>query len=165
MIQIHESSNWIAQHALLIFILSGICLAIAGALTFSVFMAHRIGDVKHNKKLKKKVQTQIGIAVALFVVSFPICILSLTSEAPYSGSSQYTVDDTKTQSNGNQLLVVNDGKSKVELENNKYDETSYQKGDKINVTVQSRLSIATGKQYLSDVLKQATVGYEIKKDK
>jgi hypothetical protein len=166
MIQIYENTNFIAQQSLLIFILSGLCLAIAATLMFNVFTAYRIGDVENNKKLKKKVRTQTSIALILSVAAVPIYLLSVnsvTSNLPYEGSSQYTVSDTKTGSSGDQLLIIDDGKSKVELEPDKYDKTSYKKDDKINVTIQTGDSDTKGKHYLSDTLKPASTSYEIKK--
>ena len=168
MIEIYKSSSFVAQHQLT---LSLLCL-IGVALALSVFIAE-ISLVSQKKRFIKHSKAILPISLSILIVSS--CLLfAVSAKGPhYSGSAEYTVKQSKTQSSGQKRITVNDGKSDVEMNVDNDDDVSYSRGDKVRIKVTDYgSSLSKGKHHLSDTLSQKhnslssyiiNVSYEIKK--
>lgn len=148
MIPITENTSWIAQHY---FALGVTCLIIA-ALAASFFISALTQSLPGDKMIKYP-RTIISISAIIFVASY-YSLFAFSSQGPhYSGSENYKVEQVKTQSSGKQVIVVNDGRTDVEL-NVDNDKTSYSQGDDVRVTVNDKGSaLSKGKYHLGDALR------------
>lgn len=171
MIQIHESSSWIAQHQLT---LSLLCL-IGVVLSLSVFIAE-ISLVSQKKRFIKHSKAIVPISLGILIISS--CLLfAISAKGPhYSGSAEYTIDNVKQDSAGDQTLVIDDDKREIELNADNDDDVSCSRGDKVCIKVMDYGSaLSKGKHHLSDTLSQKqhnsfsskiiNVSYEIEKVK
>lgn len=154
MITITESSNWLAQHSVLIGILACAVLTLAATIAMITIFTSYVYAEKIDRGFKRKRKIALSISCVLFLVAMSLLVLRLSiSEAHYSGSEEYTVKQSETQSSGQQIITVNDSKSDVKLNVDDDGKTNYAKGDKVEVSIQSDDSANHGKHYLSDVLR------------
>lgn len=150
MITLNESSNWIAQHHNLL----GILCSVIAVLSATAFITLFYTSLWKDKSTKSR-NLALGASLAILITSGCL-IVAITMQGPrYSGSADYTIEQVKTQSSGKQIIVVNDGKSDVELNVDDDDKTSYAKGDKVNVEVQSFNTKQSGKHYLGSIIKES----------
>lgn len=170
MIEIYESSSFIAQHQIT---LSLLCL-IGVVLSLSVFIAE-ISLVSQKKRFIKHSKAILPISLSILIVSSCLLFAVSTKGPHYSGSAEYTVKQSKTQSSGQKRIVVNDGKTDVELNVDNSNDTSYSRGDNVRIKVTDYgSSLSKGKHRLSDTINQKhnsfsskiiNVSYDIKKVK
>ena len=150
MITLNESTNWIAQHHILL----GLLCSVIAVLSASAFITLFYTSLWEDKSTKSH-NIALGASLAVFITSGCL-IVAITMQGPrYSGSEEYTIEQVKTKSSGQQMIVVNDGKSDVELDIDKKDKTSYAKSDKVNVEIQSYDSNNAGKHYLGSILRES----------
>jgi membrane protein CcdC involved in cytochrome C biogenesis len=90
MIQIHESSNWIAQHQITLSLvcLIGVVLSLSVFITASSFVLQKKRFIKHSKAI-------VSISLGILIISS--CLLfAISAKGPhYSGSAEYTIDNVK----------------------------------------------------------------------
>lgn len=147
MIQIHESSNWIAQYY---FELVLLCLIVA-ALSLSVFGA-ATSFIIEKKRFVKYSKVVLPISFCVLIIS-GYALFAFSAQGPrYSGSGIYEIDKLHTKESGKQIAIVNDSKSDVELELTNPDKNDYSKGDKIRVNIESNNSKAKGTHNLSRLM-------------
>lgn len=150
MITLNESSSWIAQHHNLLGILCSVIAVLSATAFITLFFTHLT-----EQRLNKYHNLALGASLAVLITSGCL-IVAITMQGPrYSGSANYTIEQVKTESSGEQMIVVNDGKSDVELNVDNDDKTSYAKGDKVNVEIQSNDSSNNGKHYLGHIIKES----------
>lgn len=150
MIEIYESTNWISQHQIT---LSLLCL-IGVVLALSTFIAE-VSFVVQKKRFFKYSKAVLPISLGILIISS--CLLfAISAKGPhYSGSAEYTVKQSKTQSSGQKRIVVNDGKTDVELNVDNSNDTSYSRGDNVRIKVTDYgSSLSKGKHRLSDTINQ-----------
>lgn len=155
MITMNESSNWIGQHAIFLICAYGVFVILVGLTCIGGLIYSIAKDSALPIDITNPRVLAVPVAITLAVVLLPYIMLNVidSQDARYSGSADYTIEKVKTQSSGDQTIVINDGKSDVELEVDDDDKTSYAKGDKVNVKAQSYDKSKQGKHHLSDVLK------------
>lgn len=146
MITLYENTNWIAQHHNLLGLL---CLVVA-VLSAAAFITLFYTSLSKQKSIKYH-NIVVCSSLVVFIISGCLIVAIMMQGPRYSGSANYTVEQVKTQSSGKQMIVVNDGKSDVEMDVKDNDKTSYTKGDKVKIVVRSNKSDNAGKHYLSNI--------------
>lgn len=154
MIQITESSGWLAQHSVLIGILGCVMISLAGLIAITTIFQSYNYDRDPSPRAKRKLKLYAYATVVLFLIAMSLFVLRLSiSESRYSGSAEYTVKQSEIQTSGQQVITINDGKSDVKLNVDDDDKATYTKGDKVEVSIQSDDKSNHGKHYLSNVLR------------
>lgn len=170
MIEIYESSSFVAQHQLTLSLLCliGVVLSLSVFITASSFVLQKKRFIKHSKAI-------VSISLGILIISS--CLLfAISAKGPhYSGSAEYTIDNVKQDSAGDQTLVIDDDEREIELNADNDDDVSYSRGNKVRIKVMDYgSSLSKGKHHLSDTLSQKhnsfsskiiNVSYEIEKVK
>lgn len=169
MIEIYESSSFVAQHQLTLSLLCliGVVLSLSVFITASSFVLQKKRFIKHSKAI-------VSISLGILIISS--CLLfAISAKGPhYSGSAEYTIDNVKQDSTGDQTLVIDDDEREIELNADNDDDVSYIRGNKVRIKVMDYgSSLSKGKHHLSDTLSQKqhnsfsskiiNVSYEIEK--
>lgn len=165
MITLNESTSWIAQHHNLLGLL---CLVVA-VLSAATFITLFYTSLSKQKSIKYH-NIAVCSSLVVFIISGCLIVAIMMQGPRYVGSANYKVEQVKTESSGQQVIVVNDGKSDVELDVKANDKTSYTKGDKVKIVVRSNKSDNAGKHYLSSIKRSDlsspdvfSANYDIKK--
>lgn len=157
MIQINENTSWIAEYVIPLDAIAYETVIVSGILSF-LLMCSVSGRVL-GEKVVRAISIVLGLTIIAFLSSFILSwFILFTSETRYSGSTDYTVKQARTQSaGGQQTIVINDGKKDIDLDAKNDSQVHYAKGDKVKVIFQSNAPSKEGKHYLSDVLEASSV--------
>lgn len=160
MITMNESSSWIVQHSIGITLFALLLMTLSGATIITLIYQHQVNKLTIDGTGKSQSQDKLLpgalVAIAMSSISMSLgCLTMSADDARYSGSADYTIKQVKTQSSGQQIITVNDGKSDVELNVDDKDKTNYAKGDKVNIEVQSYNTKHSGKQYLGSIQRES----------
>lgn len=170
MITITENTSWIAEYVIPLDSIAYGTVIVSGILFF-ILMCSVSGRVL-GKKVVRAISIVLGLTLIAFLSSFILSwFILFTSETRYSGSTNYTVKQARTQSSGGQqTIVINDGKRDIDLDAKNDSKVHYAKGDKVKVIFRSNGISKEGKHYLSDVLEKSSIksillktGYKIEK--
>lgn len=170
MIPITENTSWIAEHVIPLDSIAYGTVIVSGILFF-ILMLSASGRVP-SEKVDRAMSIVFGLTLIAFLSSFILSwFILFTSETRYSGSTDYTVKQARTQSaGGQQTIVIDDGKKDIDLDAKNDNRVHYAKGDKVKVIFQSNAPSKQGKHHLSDVLETSSIksillrtGYKIEK--
>lgn len=157
MIQINENTSWIAEYVIPLGSIAYGTVIVSGILFF-ILMLSVSGRVL-GEKVDRVISIVLGLTLIAFLSSFILSwFILFTSETRYSGSTDYTVKQARTQSaGGQQTIVIDDGKKEIDLDAKNDNRVHYAKGDKVKVIFQSNAPSKEGKHHLSDVLEKSSV--------
>ena len=157
MITITENTSWIAEYVIPLDVIAYETVIVSGILFF-LLMCSVSGRVL-GEKVVRVISIVLGLMLIAFLSSFILSLFILvTSETRYSGSTDYTVKQARTQSaGGQQTIVINDGKRDIDLDAKNDNRVHYAKGDKVKVIFQSNSISKEGKHHLSDVLEKSSI--------
>ena len=157
MIQINENASWVAEYVIPLDTIAYGTVIVSGILAFILMCSVR-GRVL-GEKVVRAISIVLGLTLIAFLSSFILSwFILFTSETRYSGSTDYTVKQARTQSSGGQqTIVINDGKKDIDLDAKNDDRVHYAKGDKVKVIFRSNAPSKQGEHHLSDVLEKSSV--------
>lgn len=157
MISITENTSWIAEYVIPLDSIAYGTVIVSGILFF-ILMLGASGRVP-SEKVDRAMSIVFGLTLIAFLSSFILSFFILfTSETRYSGSTDYTVKQARTQSSGGQqTIVINDGKKDINLDAKNDSYVHYDKGNKVKVIFRSNGISKEGKHHLGDVLEKSSV--------
>lgn len=170
MITLYENASWVAQHHSLLGLL---CLVVA-VLSATAFLTLFYTSLWEDKSTKSH-NIAVCASLVVFIISGYLIVAIMMQGSQYSGTGDYKVKDATQNTEGEQILVVDDGKRNVELKVDEKDKESYNRGDNIRVEVVGNgPSLSKGEHYLGDIVRLqnqsfksrvASITYKIEKVK